>query len=68
MDKDKIILSILMSVLIDEYKYKPTQITNAMGEKYEKFLSWGEKVNNEEFNKDLEKTIYELFLEYVNLL
>ena len=68
MDKDKIMLSILMSVLIDEYKYRPTQITNAMGDKYNTFLSWGEKVNNEEFNKDLEKTIYELFLEYVDLL
>jgi len=68
MDKDKIMLSILMSVLIDEYKYRPTQITNAMGEKYEKFLSWGEKVDNEKFNKELEKAIYELFLEYVDLL
>jgi len=41
MDKNKIMLSVLMSVLVEEYKYRPTQLQNAMGDKYETFLSWG---------------------------
>jgi len=67
MDKNKIMLSILMNILSEEYRYRPTQLSNAMGDKYETFLSWAEnasKANNEE----IEKVIYELFLEYVNLL
>jgi len=67
MDKNKIMLSILMSVLSEEYRYRPTQLSNAMGDKYETFLSWAENAS-EANNEEIEKVIYELFLEYVNLL
>jgi len=68
MDKNKIMLSVLMNVLADEYKYRPTQLRNAMGDKYETFLSWAEVISKEKTNNEFEKAIYELFLEYVYLI
>jgi len=68
MDKNKIMLSVLMSVLVEEYKYRPTQLQNAMGDKYETFLSWGKVASKEKNNEEIEKAVYELFLEYVELI
>jgi len=68
MDKNKIMLSVLMNLLIKEYKYRPTQLQNAMGVKYEALLSWAEVISKEKSNDEFEKIVYELFLEYVELI
>lgn len=67
MNKNKMLLTILMGVLVEEYKYRPTQLSNAMGDKYELYLSWA-KNTQKQSDEEIEKAIYELFLEYVYLI
>jgi len=67
MDKNKLILSLLIYSLVDEYGYDKTQLINAMGDKYDDFLKWLESISN--FNsKEFEQSLYKLFMEYVDLL
>jgi len=62
LDKDKIILTGIVNLLVDLYDYKRNQIQALMGDKYESFANNFKGVKDQEFETDLIK----LFNEYLS--
>ena len=62
LDKDKIILTGIINLLVNLYDYKRNQIQALMGDKYESFTNNFKSVKDQEFETDLIK----LFNEYLS--
>ena len=64
MDKNRIILTTIASMLSSGYEYKPNQLKAMLGDKYESYIKSFDDVDNQEFEKELIK----LFNEYLSMI
>jgi len=64
MDKDKVILSIIMTTLVSGHEYKPSQLEAMMGDKYDSFKDYFKCFSEKQYEKELVK----LFNEYLSIV
>ena len=64
MDKNKLILSAIMAVLVDAFEYKPSQLEAMMGDKYDSFKDYFKCFSEKQYEKELVK----LFNEYLSIV
>jgi len=64
MDKNKLILSVIMATLVDAFEYNPRKLETMIGDKLESFDEYFKDFSE----KQCEEGLFKLFNEYLSII